>query len=325
MKKEVIVILAVLLFAASSYAACDITATIDEGVSKSYTSGGKDYTIKFSSLKNESGELLVKFEVNGKSTDYLEQGQKYSFEDLSEITIQQISLGSGSENDSATICLSAGLVNYGKGSCSSIHDCDDSNPCTIDECDGDPLRCHHKLILWCRDDDGCCPESRCTPSQDNDCLAKSETTNSSDISINSSLINGSLNQTPKEKNLEITECISGDNYCPDDCTFGSDKDCDECSINDDCDDDNTCTSDSCSGTPKVCINNATSGCNFNGTCVYVGKIIGGMFCSKNNLMEQIKSKNELCDNNYECISNICKKNKCKSQGFIIWLKGLFGK
>lgn len=331
MKREVMLVLTVLLFATCSYAACDITAAIDKGVSKSYTADGKDYAIKFSSLKNESGSLLVKFEVNDASTPELEKGDKHIFDDLSEITISEISKGSGSVNDSAQICFNAGLSGL-KGTCSSNDDCEDNNPCTIDYCDGDPLRCRHKLILWCRDDDGCCPESRCTAENDNDCGKPilSGCANNSDCDDKNALtIDICENATKKCNNTLITKCISNDTLCPANCTFTSDTDCDECSEDKDCSDDNACTTDTCSGTPKRCFNNATPGCNFNGICVPPGARTGDKFCTKDNIMESLRQKKEYCDNNYECLSNICNKNKCRNTPLIKrisgWFKGLFNR
>jgi len=314
MRKEALLILTVLLFATCSYAACDITATIDKGVSKSYLANGNYYTIKFSSLANESGSLVVKFEVNGESTPELEKGDKHIFDDLSEITISDISKGSGSVNDSAKICFTTGLSGL-EGTCSSNEDCDDNNPCTIDECDGDPLRCRRTLILWCRDNDGCCPQARCTAENDNDCKKTSEPVNDSLID-NSSLINKT-----------IVECVSGDDYCPQNCTFKEDNDCNECSTDEECNDNNICTIDICSGTPTRCSNSATAGCDLNGNCISIGTRTEDKFCNKDSILESLRSKKEYCDNDYECLSNSCIKNKCKGISFIkkifSWFGGLF--
>jgi len=300
MKKEVILILTVLLLASISYAACDITTTIDQGVTQTHTVRGKDYNISFSSLKNDSGDISVKFKVNSASTSDLEENDKYPFTDLSTITIQSISIGPGSVNDSAEICFTAGLSGL-TGSCSSTAECDNNNSCTIDECDGDPLRCRHKLILWCRDDDGCCPESRCTMDNDNDCKAQP--------SINIINTTNITNAT----NTSAIQIISTD----------------ECLNDRGCADNNACTNDVCSGTPKKCFSNAIDGCEFKERCFAIGSVIESQFCSTDKTMKSLKPKKEPCDNDYECLTKLCIKNKCNNPSFISkvynWFKGLFSR
>jgi len=326
MKKEVILILIVLLFATAAYAVCDITDTINKTSPKNYTVKGKDYSVTLYSLTNSSGDWIAKFKVNGVMTPELEETQQHTFNDLSKIKILSvISLSS------AQICFNAGLLGYGKGTCSSIQECDDNNSCTIDECDGDPLRCRRKLILWCRNDDGCCPESRCTEESDNDCgkAILTECINDSDCDDNNATtIDVCDNTTKKCNNTKITECISGDNYCPGNCSFTLDMDCNECSADEDCKDNNACTTDTCLGAPKKCSNTVTSGCNFNGECISIGTKTEDQFCDTDDAIKPLRPKKEYCDNDYECLSNKCKKNKCKGIFFIKkitkWFKGLFG-
>ncbi len=323
--KKAILSLILLIFATTTYAACDITDTINKTSPKNYTIDDKDYSITLSSLSNSSGEWLAKFKVNGVLTSELEETQKHTFNDLSEIKI--VSIVSSSE---VQICFTGGLTGFGQGTCSSNEDCNDNNPCTIDECDGDPLRCHRTLILWCKNDDGCCYESKCTAENDNDCGKPLliECINDSQCNDNNTLtVDICDNSTKRCSNTPITECISNDTLCPANCTFVSDTDCDECATNGDCDDDNACTIDTCSGIPTRCSNNATSGCDLNGVCVSIGTRTENQFCNKNNIMESLRSKKEYCDDDYECISNICKKNKCKNPFFLkkifSWFSNLF--
>jgi hypothetical protein len=53
-------------------------------------------------------------------------------------------------------------------------DCDDRNPCTIDQLTGSAANCDaacsYAAITQCRDDDGCCPAG-CDPAVDSDCSA----------------------------------------------------------------------------------------------------------------------------------------------------------
>lgn len=325
--KKVILFFVLILFVSSVYAACDVTDKIDKGIRKIYVAKGRYYNITFSSLKNESSKIYAQFNVNSMSTNDMEKGDKYIFNDLSDITIQDITVGYGSVNSTAQFCFNAGLSCINCGSCSSNKDCDDSNPCTLDECDGDPLRCKNKLILWCKDNDNCCP-SKCTYENDNDCKILEECINDFNCDDNNTITNDICD--PNLRNCihtNITRCASGDGYCPKNCNFESDIDCDECVIDEDCNDNNACTSDSCSGFPKKCFNNATIGCNFNGTCVPIGTRTEYHFCNTYHALESLKPKKEYCDDNYECLSNYCIKNKCKSDNFIAsiikWFRGLF--
>jgi len=230
-------------------------------------------------------------------------------------------------NSSARICFDAGLSCADCGTCASSTECDDYNPCTIDECDGDPLMCKHKLILWCRDGDGCCPESRCTEDNDMDCQkAAADCINYSDCSDNNASTQDLCEVGICTNNI-ITECASDDNYCPEGCDSDSDGDCDDCSSDSDCDDDYACTIDTCRGAPKKCSNEVISGCDFNSTCISPGTRKQGQFCH-DSMMKPLKPKKEFCVDDYECLSALCKKNKCKNLSFVTkignWFQRLFG-
>ena len=331
-QKIIIFLIITIFLAAAIYAACDVLDTLDKTETKAYDVSDSDYNISFESLTNESGDVYVKFKVNGITTENLEAGMKHTFTDLSEITISNIIIGVDSANDTAQFCFNSGLSCIGCGSCISNTYCEDNNSCTIDECDGDPLFCHHKLILWCRDDDGCCPESRCTGENDNDCgkpILTGCINNSECDDFNTSTTDICDNNTRRCNNTLITMCIAGDDYCPKNCTMETDADCDGCSEEKDCNDDDACTSDACSGTPKRCSYEATDGCNIGGECISIGTITEDKFCSKWGITEYLKTKKEYCDKDYECISSICKKNRCKNKSVFIrmggWFKGLFGK
>ena len=285
---KAILFLFLIFIAGTAYAACDATDILYKGGAKAYTFKGKDYNITFLSFKNSSGGTSVKFKVNGISTPDLLENEKYTFDDISDITILDITWLKSS-NASAQFCFTAGLVGFGKGKCSTNKDCDDNNSCTVDECDGDPLVCKRNIILWCRNDDGCCPKPRCDEKDDDDCALPKNILNETNIS--------KINVT------KISE--------------------DECSKNKDCNDNNSCTSDICLGSPKKCNNNAT-GCVFNGECFPVGKRTEKHFCNTDKMIKFLKPKKALCANDYECLSSKCSKNTCKSS-FISWFKGLFGK
>lgn len=103
----------------------------------------------------------------------------------------------------------------------------------------------------------------------------------------------------------------------------------ECSTDVNCDDKDACTTDACSGIPKKCSNKRTSGCNFKNNCIPIGTKTESQYCSIENLMEDLKSEDEKCNNNYECSSNVCVNNQCISQSLIQkiinWFRRLFGR
>ena len=315
MKKEVILILTALLLASATYAACDLTTTMDQGASQTHTINGRDYDIKFSSLKNDSDGMSVKFTINSISTSDIGTDSTYHFADLSTLQVQSISMGSSSVNASTQICFNSGLSGL-TGSCSSNTDCDDHNSCTIDECDGDPLRCKRKLILWCRDDDGCCPESRCTEDNDNDCKLPGQ------LPIN---ISNTTNTTNTTNPINTTNTTNATNTSDTIQTISAD----ECLNDTECADNNACTNDICSNTSKKCINDAINGCEFNEKCFAIGSIIENKFCSTDKTLKPLKPKKEPCDNDYECLTELCIKNKCNTTSFTSrifnWIKLLFSR
>jgi len=70
-----------------------------------------------------------------------------------------------------------------------------------------------------------------------------------------------------------------------------------------------------------------AGCLVNDTCLSFGMRTENQYCSEK-LMENLKSEEEQCNNNFECSSNICVNNQCISPGLIQriidWLRGFFG-
>lgn len=63
-------------------------------------------------------------------------------------------------------------------------------------------------------------------------------------------------------------------------------------------------------------------------CLPIGTRDDERYCSLDKTMEFQKSKDEPCNNNYECISNICTDKKCLDHTFfqkvINWFRNLFG-
>ena len=56
--------------------------------------------------------------------------------------------------------------------------------------------------------------------------------------------------------------------------------------------------------------------------------IGDKFCDINKEMKLQLTKEEYCNNNYECDSNLCINNECIGKGFLekifAWFKKIFG-
>jgi hypothetical protein len=151
--------------------------------------------------------------------------------------------------------------------CDEVTDCNDHDECTVDRCDGYPRRCATgsslQNISYCKDSDGCCA-SACTWKTDNDCslapCRQDSGCNDQDTSTNDSCeSNRTCSFTP------IIWCETGDNYCPDNCTFtmssadNRDHDCSQessCTSHADCNDGNASTINTCyaepSTNPKEC-------------------------------------------------------------------------
>ena len=70
------------------------------------------------------------------------------------------------------------------------------------------------------------------------------------------------------------------------------------------------------------------GCLYNNQCVTYGYRIGGYYCSLDKEFKEQKSANIACENDHECISNLCAANKCVSasawQRFLNWFSRIFG-
>ena len=69
------------------------------------------------------------------------------------------------------------------------------------------------------------------------------------------------------------------------------------------------------------------GCLIGGKCYTFGYRKSGNYCSEEGLVEEL-GKGEVCENHFECSSNLCLDSTCVSQGvikkFLNWLGGLFG-
>ena len=61
-----------------------------------------------------------------------------------------------------------------------------------------------------------------------------------------------------------------------------------------------------------------NGCTLNGTCLPIGYRKSGKYCSENKIWIEQIVKDESCENNFECKTNMCIDNKCMSSS--LWQK-----
>jgi hypothetical protein len=141
------------------------------------------------------------------------------------------------------------------GTCPSLADCDDHNPCTTDAVEGTAAQCSahctHTFITACGPADGCCPTG-CTPVSDGDCSATCgngtvDGSESCDKAIPAgqpgacptscpatmgctsyTLIGSASVCTAKCVQMTTTTCsgaLNSDGCCPPGCTLVNDADC----------------------------------------------------------------------------------------------------
>ncbi len=161
--------------------------------------------------------------------------------------------------------------------CTVDADCDDQLDSTIDTCMDSINKCSYKTIESCTDNDGYCP-SFCSRYTDYDCVLQDlceldrECDDGNPGTTDS--CEGAYNQQSVCRYDPITDCKSGDDFCPLGCKneqrlFGTTHDAD-CSINNtclqhsDCADDDEATIDLCSGDGTIersCTNELTVQCS----------------------------------------------------------------
>lgn len=103
------------------------------------------------------------------------------------------------------------------------------------------------------------------------------------------------------------------------CKVGSrciDNECiraEECSKNNDCADGNACTEEEC--VESNCIYTKLEGCGLGDTCISIGYSTIDSYCGSEG-WQRLKVAKEPCNNDYECISSICRGNICKKPGIV---------
>ena len=189
--------------------------------------------------------------------------------------------------------------------CNYDQDCDDNNPCTVDECSGDSLnngQCLNQILTDCSGSDSCCPygcdySNKLFDWRDSDCSQNNECRIHEDcddglLYTNDYCVGDGIITERTCLNTETEECISNDNICPEGCDEGVDSDCS--SLVDDSSE--TALYECPLGEVKL-ENNLEFYCNGH---IYIPKKIGGTICSED----------------YECRLNSCTDDKCLSQSDI---------
>ncbi len=161
--------------------------------------------------------------------------------------------------------------------CNVDADCDDQLDSTVDTCMESINKCVHETIQSCTDNDGYCP-SFCSRYTDYDCVLQDLCELDRECDDNNpgttDSCEGSYNQQSVCRYEPITDCKSGDDFCPLGCKneqrlFGTTHDAD-CSINNtclqhsDCVDEDESTIDLCSGDGTLgrsCTNELTVQCS----------------------------------------------------------------
>ena len=71
----------------------------------------------------------------------------------------------------------------------------------------------------------------------------------------------------------------------------------------------------------------TNGCSLNGNCYNFGYRINQTYCSQNGFVNQL-ADNSVCQNDFECSSNVCINSQCVSSSvwnkFLNWFQNIFG-
>jgi len=145
--------------------------------------------------------------------------------------------------------------------CIADSDCTSGTSCLIGECGGIPKVCNATRIWECINGDGCCPEG-CIYTTDSDC-PEDKCASNADCDDADASTKDTCTGTPKKcVHAKITGCVSGDGYCPLDCSAGTDSDCikAECETDADCMDNDDLTADSCNFETGLCVHAKETRC-----------------------------------------------------------------
>lgn len=119
--------------------------------------------------------------------------------------------------------------------------------------------------------------------------------------------------------------------CPLNCRCDSESYILECKQKEKCEEGkNLCPDGTCKEKcEEVAIENCDYGCLYNNKCLPIGIRVKGLYCSIDNELTNQLQSDEVCENNFECKSNVCVSGKCISESLIKkilnFFKRLFGR
>jgi len=188
------------------------------------------------------------------------------------ITVNATLYGSGQKMSYASLVIHV----LQRSECQIDLDCDDQLKSTIDYCMDAINKCVHETIVTCTDSDGYCPEF-CNKNTDYDCVLQDKCELDRECDDDNpgtkDTCDGSYGQQANCRHEPITECKSGDKFCPLNCKndqklYGTlhDADCsitNTCVSHTDCKDDDEATIDLCAGDGTIersCVNELTVEC-----------------------------------------------------------------
>lgn len=109
------------------------------------------------------------------------------------------------------------------------------------------------------------------------------------------------------------------------CSYTPDDNNNEDNNNDNSEDNNQQTDSSNNST--VIILSSCSGCEIDGTCYPINNRMDGKYCTVQKTWINQKGVDSSCENNFECLSNVCVSEKCIDSSFIQriinWFKAFF--
>ncbi len=119
--------------------------------------------------------------------------------------------------------------------------------------------------------------------------------------------------------------------CPENCKCDNEGNILECKKESICKNNTIlCPDGTCSDKCKEVSNEKCDyGCLYNNKCLPIGTRVKGMYCTIDGTTSNQLKSDSVCENNFECESNVCVNSKCVSGSFIekilSWFSKLFGK
>ncbi len=328
MRKALAVLVLLTLFVAVSaetYAALNENDVVEQD----------GWIIKVKAIYQTQAYIGVMSPIDDEKTKFIGIGSAYLIHGV-RVNVSQI----GYAQDNELRAVSLIVTTQAEHECEDDSECDSGDACIIVECSGWPRKCNYNNtdeITTCIHDDGCCPGTFCG-SRDNDCHTECLKNSQCNDDNSSTIDRCNLDDNLCEYTV-ITDCTSGDDFCPDTCIYGYasaqylDNDCNadnECNSHSQCNDASVSTIDLCTANDttdiKKCVylpnpeyfapdvededeEISTNVERFAQTCTTIGEVktIGSKtkYCAQDKTWSLLKSEGVFCEEGYECVSEIC--------------------